>query len=478
MICKHCLYLILFFWCGNIFAQNNQILYDFNQLPQTLLLNPGAEVNYNKHFGVPFLSNIFVQAGATNKNITYNNIYEDDTSDMLRNIYDQNLSSDDYFVINQQLEIINAGFRLKNEAYYLSFGIQQKMDGFSLYPEDLTNLFYKGDDQNEDGKPEYDNTFDFNKISSVGELMGVFHIGISKKINNKLTLGARFKLLSGSLSIDFTNTRGEYDLSKSTFVNLHNFNNMNFSIRTSGLINPQGDNIFDGASQALKGLFFLNGNIGVGMDFGLTYHASDEFIITASLLDLDYINYSNKVVNYEVKNDFVLPDDAYFDPIEGSEFSYWNDKLDPYYEAQLLPIDTIQTSYFTTHAPKFNASAKYQIIRSSNEKYNSVYRNSRYVTPVNRVLSTEFGLQTYMAFRPDKLVWAVTPFVSTDINRYLTAKFTYTYNKFSAKNIGLGISTHYKNFNFYVTADNLLDLPKWKDSNYQSVQLGMNFMFY
>ncbi len=100
MVCKRCLYLLLFFWCGFSFAQNNQILYDFNQLPQTLLLNPGAEVSYNKHFGVPFLSNIFVQAGATNKNITYNNIYSDDPSALLRNIYDQNLSSDDYFVVH------------------------------------------------------------------------------------------------------------------------------------------------------------------------------------------------------------------------------------------------------------------------------------------------------------------------------------------------------------------------------------------
>ena len=482
MICKHCLYFLLFFWYGYSFAQNNQILYDFNQLPQTLLLNPGAEVDYNKHFGVPFLSNVFVQAGATNERITYNNIIfnADSNGDILRNIYDQNLNSDDYFLINQQLEIINAGFRLRNEKYYLSFGVQEKIDGFSLYPEDLTNLFYNGNDQNKDGKPEYDNKFNFNQISFVGELMGVFHVGISAKVSNKLNLGARFKILSGSLNIDFTNNVGDYHLSKSTFINMHNFNNMNTSIHTSGFINPEGENILDETSQAIKGLFFMNGNFGVGFDLGLTYHASDEFVITASLLDLDYINYSNDIVKYEIKENFLLNDPEYFNPIEreGSEKSYWHDKLKPYFDAQSVPVDTVQTSYFTTHAPKFNASAKYQIARSSNEKYNSVYRNSKYVTPIKRVLLTEFGMQTYMAFRPEKLVWAVTPFFSRDINRYLTAKVTYTYSQFSATNIGLGISTHFKSFNFYLAADNLLDLPKWKDSNYQSAQFGMNFIFY
>ena len=492
MICKHCLYILLFFWFGNVVAQNNQILFDFNQLPQTLLLNPGAEVDYNKHFGVPFLSNIFVQMGATNKRITYNNIYEDDTSEMLRNIYEQELNSDDYFILNQNLEILNGGFRLKNEKYYLSFGVIQKTEGFSLYPEEPANLFFKGNDQDGDGKPDDDNEkFSFNQISFIGELLNVFHIGISKRINDKLTLGARFKLLSGALNVDFTNTFGDYYLSKSTLFNKHNFNNMTVAFRSSGLINREGDNILTETSQVLKGLFFLDGNIGAGIDLGLTYHASDEIIITASLLDLDYINYSNKVVKYEIKDDFELFDQNYFDPAQVkvppedkvSELSYWKDKLgnyvdDPNHIGGYIDIDTLQTSYNTIRSPKFNASAKYQITRSSNEKYNSVYRNSKYVTPIKRVLLTEFGMQTYMAFRPGKLVWAVTPFISRDINRYLTAKITYTYNEFSATNIGLGISTHFKSFNFYVTADNLLNLPKWKDSNYQSVQMGMNFMFF
>lgn len=482
MTCKHCLYFLLFLWCGNAVAQNNQILFDFNQLPQTLMLNPGAEVNYNKHFGMPFLSNVFVQAGATNKNITYNNIYEEDTSDMLRNIYDQNLNSDDYFLVNQNLEILNGGFRLKNEKYYLSFGIIQKAEGFSLYPEEPVDLFYNGNDQNKDGKPEYDDKFNFNQISSFGEVINVFHVGILKTINEKLTLGARLKLLSGALNVDFTNTFGEYHLSKGIVSNKHNFNNMDVALRTSGLINTDGENILSETSEVIKGLFFMNGNIGVGFDFGLTYHASDNIILAASLLDLDYLKYSNKVTRYEIKEDFELFDQEYFNPTEGNEFSYWDDKLGDYMEPDIsgeyIKIDTLQTSYNINRSPKFNASAKYQISRTSNEKYNSVYQNSHYVTPVNKVLLTEFGLQTYMAFRPDKLVWAVTPFVSRDINKYLTAKFTYTYNKFSTKNIGLGISTHFKSFNFYVTADNLLDLPKWKDSNYQSAQMGMNFMFF
>jgi hypothetical protein len=253
-------------------------------------------------------------------------------------------------------------------------------------------------------------------------------------------------------------------------------------ILISGLINPDGENILNETSQILKGLFFMNGNIGVGLDLGLTYHVSDEIMITASVLDLDYLKYNNEVVKYEIKKDFVLADHEYFNPTPGDEFNYWNNKLDSYMDADNLngyiPVDTLQTSYATNHAPKFNASAKYRITRASNKKYNSVYRNSYFVTPVRGELTTEFGLQTYVAFHPNKVIWAITPFVSRDINKYLSAKLTYTYHKFSATNFGFGISTHFKSFNFYITADNLLNLPKWKDSNYQSAQVGMNFMFY
>ena len=482
MINKHCLYLFIVFLAEFSFAQNNQILYDFDQLPQTLLLNPGAEVDYSKHMGVPFLSNIFIQAGATNDRITYNNIYADtDTNEeVLRNVYNQNSGSDDYFLINQQLELISGGFRLRNSDYYLNFGIIQKVDGFSTYPKDLANLFYHGNDQNKDGVPEIGDEFNFNQVNFTGELINVFHIGLSKAVNNKLTVGARLKLLSGALNANSTYNTGIYQLDTNILGTYqHNFNNMNMSLNTSGILNYDGGNIIGDSSEQFKGMFFMGGNFGVGIDLGFTYHITDKIVITGSLLDLDYINYNNEVIEYKnYEDDFVLDDPPdYFDPIDGDESDYWNDRIDEYYDNEQIPIDTLQTGYFVTHSPKINSSVKYQILNKSSKNYNSVYPNARFVTPIQKILVTEVGLQTFVDFRSNAVKWAVTPFISKEINKYLTAKFTYTYNKFSAKNIGLGISTHYKSFNLYVTADNLLNLPKLKDSNYQSFQFGMNFMF-
>ena len=90
--------------------------------------------------------------------------------------------------------------------------------------------------------------------------------------------------------------------------------------------------------------------------------------------------------------------------------------------------------------------------------------------------TSELGIQTYTIFRPEKIGWAVTAYYSRAFNQYINAKFTYTYDNFSPYNIGVGISTHYRRFNFYATMDNLLYLPRLKDSNYQSVQLGFNYI--
>ena len=57
---------ILVFFIGlDSFSQNKQILYDFAGLPQTLLLNPGLETNYQFHIGMPLLSGVSSELGIT-----------------------------------------------------------------------------------------------------------------------------------------------------------------------------------------------------------------------------------------------------------------------------------------------------------------------------------------------------------------------------------------------------------------------------
>jgi hypothetical protein len=482
---KHLLNISIILFVAVSYAQNKQLLYNFDQLPQTLMSNPGAVVNYEYHIGVPLVSGIFLQVGATNKNVTYNNVFAGETTagGILRNLNDINdLTIKDYFRFNERVEILYGGIRLRNKKNYLSFGMYQEMDGFSLYPEDVVKIYYHGDDRNGDGIPEFDRVTDLNQISMIGNLMGVLHIGISSKINERLNIGARFKLISGSLNVNTTNNKGNYQLGFSETSNLyeHNFGNMDVIFNSSGfLISETGELIGDTGSY-LGGLFFLDGNIGMGIDLGFTYQATEKIYVTASLLDMNFINYSNEVTSYVVVNDFLLEDINYFDPPEGGEQQYWKNKIDEYRleYGDELPLDTLNVRYNTFGSPILNASAAY-VMNNKTKGEKSVFRGVKcYKCLSNKdVFTSEIGLQTYTIFWPDKIGWALTGFYSREFNRYINAKITYTYDNFSPYNIGLGVSTHYQRFNFYATLDNLLYLHRLKDSNYQSIQVGFNFIF-
>jgi len=491
---------IFFFWFFLLslpsIAQNNQVLYDFDGLPQTLMLNPGAVPKMNKHFGVPLLSNVYFQLGATDPEATYNNLINDNDEDSeLKNLYDLNLSNSDFFVANAQVEFLNMGFRLKNPDNYLSFGMYADASMFGKYPKNSLDLFFLGDDKNEDGQSELNKRTDFSELNSVGELVGVFHVGISKTINERWQIGARLKLLSGSLNYTVENVKGNYLLAGNTgndvdYPYFHNFQDMDVFIRTSGFTLPDlypgsgltlGDYppLLDGWNEPLSDLFFMSGNFGIGIDLGITHHFDENLTLTASLLDLDYLKYSKSNVTYTFSEEnFELPDEDFWNPVPPEE-DYWDDVFEGFDEDQLIPIETLKTEYNTGRAPKLYTSLKY---RNNSKSYrfkndHSVFRNVRSMANVvSYEIYDEFGFQTYTEFLPTTVQWGATIFYARAFNPYLTTKITYTADNFSYTNIGFGLSTQVSYFNLFIAADNLIGIFSPKDSNYQSVQLGMNII--
>ena len=67
--------------CGvaTLCAQNKQLLYDFYEIPQSLLLNPGVKTPYKWHSGVPLLSAFSFQAGSSG--ITVSDLFANDGID-------------------------------------------------------------------------------------------------------------------------------------------------------------------------------------------------------------------------------------------------------------------------------------------------------------------------------------------------------------------------------------------------------------
>lgn len=86
------------------------------------------------------------------------------------------------------------------------------------------------------------------------------------------------------------------------------------------------------------------------------------------------------------------------------------------------------------------------------------------------------GAQLYAITRPRGPQAALTAFYHRRFGNFMALKTTYTIDKFSYTNIGLGLSLQAGPVNFYAMADNLLSYRNLAASNYASFQLGLNII--
>ena len=67
------------FWICAPLAQNKELLYDFTEIPQALLINPGMATSFSWYAGIPFASGINGQAATSG--ITVNDLFANDGLD-------------------------------------------------------------------------------------------------------------------------------------------------------------------------------------------------------------------------------------------------------------------------------------------------------------------------------------------------------------------------------------------------------------
>lgn len=466
---KNVLTFILALSLSICFAQNKQLLYGLEEVPQNLLLNPGGVVPQRMHFGIPFLSQIHLNAGSSGVSVydIFGTTGEDINSKIRRKIFE--LKPTDFFTATQQLEIINFGWRAKNEIYF-SGGIYQELDFISYFPRDLAILAWEGN------RDYLDYNFDLGEVSATADLLTVYHFGANKQITNKLTAGLRVKLYSSMMSLKSTNNKGSFTTTLGDGnVNIyeHRLSNVDFKVHTSGIASLEG---MDSAAipGEIIGRAFFGGNVGLGVDLGATYDINSNLQASASLLDIGAIFHSKDAETYHAQGSYTLNGiQLIFPPLGEGEptFPYYDD-LEDAIERE-VPIDTITSGYTQLRPVKFNAAIKYSfgnIIGNSGECdcTNSGGGVSR---------SQSVGLQYYSIFRPKGPQMAATLFYYRKLWDFLAAKTTYTVDSYSFTNMGLAMVVDLGKFNFYVAGDNLLRYGNLAKAKSVSLQLGFNIKF-
>lgn len=440
----------------SILAQNKQILYNFDQLPQTLLLNPGEIVSQKWHTGIPFLSGFSTHVGSSD--ITIYDIYADDgvsINDKVRNLV-YSLRSNDFAAINQQEELINIGIRLKNKRDFLTFGFYQELDAIAYYPKDLAILFYEGN-------TNLNKRYSLNQVNVKAELLGVLHAGISRKIEEDLQIGARIKMYSGVFNMQTRQNKGEfYTETGSLNQYAHILAGVDMLFQTSGIFLPAGT---DASTSYFQNKLLMGGNLGLGFDLGFTYLPKKQWTLSGSILDIGFINNNQNNKVYNARGSFRFEGiEPNFDP--NVTIDYWEDLKDEF-EDELNYTKTSET-YISWRSTKVNAQLKYEF---GEDRFDDCYD-----TEVDQGYFNAVGAHLYTIFRPVAPQMAATVFYERKFTNSFRAKLTYTVDSFSFTNIGLGLSAKIGVFNIYGMADNLLGYQNLAKTNSASVQLGMNII--
>ena len=204
-----------------VYGQTKPLLYDFTELPQSHLQNPGTHSPLNWHIGVPLFSSISIQAGVSG--FAAEDLFANDGLDFttkVGNLVRQGLTQRDRIGIDSQIEFFTAGFKNPNnpDTYY-SFGVYGDFQFINYWPRDLALLAFDGN-ANAIGR-----RFDLEDLKIRADGVMVFHAGISKKINKRWRLGARAKLYSSVFQLQstanqgyFVTTQGQDNLLRNTLV--------------------------------------------------------------------------------------------------------------------------------------------------------------------------------------------------------------------------------------------------------------------
>ncbi len=464
------LFAILFWACLVVQGQNKQLLYDFVEIPQATMINPGMETDFKWYSGFPALSGVMLQAGSSG--ISVNDIFANDGLDINDKVRDRavfGMKPTDELSGTFQMEFLNFGFRGRDPDIFYSAGIYLEGDAIGYWFRDYAILAFEGN------ADRLNQRFELGHLKTRGELVNIFHFGVNKKIDRNLIVGGRAKIYSSIFDFNSTKNRGYFVTTEGENNIYASTLNADMELRTSGLQAlddaREDDNI---AGTAIKRALF-GGNLGVGVDVGFTYHLNEQTVLTGSLLDLGFIYHTNATKNYTLKGNATV-EGVVITPEEtiNPDTDFWEDLVDDI--ESFVPYEENTQSYVTFRPTKLYASLRYNFgeqvarrgncecgINATSNSFRSKYANS-------------VGGQLYMISRPRGPQAALTAFYQRRLGNIMAVKGTYTVDKFSYTNLGLGLNLQLGPVNLYVMADNLLAYRNLADSRYTSFQLGLNII--
>lgn len=439
------LFTYLLLWvCMSGKAQQSQNLYFMHSLPEANFVNPAVQGRCGLFVGLPVISSSHMNFG--NSGFTAGDaitLYTDNTIRRKGDLNTDRIRGLNYYTGEVHTTLLALGHQ-RNDLYF-TFTAMEKNHTMALYTGDLVAFSLRGDQEFEGRSLQLKGTN--GSLNHFRE----YALGISKRFNDRLTLGAKAKLLFGKYDFSTGNSAfGIYVDENSDNIILNIDGNFNGSVPYSlRMENPDIYRTYRLDNNSFTQQLLNRKNPGFAFDFGFIYRYSDRTTFSGSLLDLGMIFYRSNLTNYSVSGSY-----SYFGPfgtgaVDGNDL--WNafDALN-----QNLDEEVTNNAYIRTLDPKLYLGASYQL----NDVFN-------------------LNLLLYNRLLPGKLVTGAGVSVIARPAEKLEASISWSYINRSFTNVGFGLAYGNEPIQAFVITDNIVGFVLPFEVKTVNLRFGINLFF-
>ncbi len=427
-------------------AQHNLTMYNMHTLPQRIQVNPASIPDSRFFISMPGFASIHMLYG--NDGFKLKNLVSVDDSNRLvvhpLSFYNA-LNKNNRLSTDVSYDIINFGFKIRKS--YLTVCLGEKIKSQVSFPKDFLGLFIIGNAGQNLGK---DMNFNFGfDMMAYNDISATYSRSFLK---DKLRLGVKGSYLNGILNVNTEKTDLIFNTNP---VDFHYTVRSNIKVNTSSFLDTL--NINFEPDKNIDYNVLKSRNRGMAMSFGATYQLIPKVVLSASIVDLGYINWKDNVQNYETvdpnrKAEFygLKIQDLFGDnPKTDSSFIVIRDSI-----IDKLKLKSTHNSYRTNLPTSFYLGGNFWLTKRHN-----------------------FGVLFYGNYFQKKLNPAITLSYNGKLTKVLGVSVSYSMINKSFVNGGVGLTLNGGPFQYYLVADNVLGMIKYKNANTVDLRTGINFTF-
>ncbi len=437
------------------------MLYFAKHSPVRHNLNPAfMPEGYKVYVGVPGISNIDVFAGNNSyvlsdfckiKNGKVSSVFDSIPLMGISNVLSEAKNTVKANA-SHNISLLNFGFKIK-DTHFITFGASLKTDISASVPSPWIKYMFDTEDLT-----QLSGEFDLSRTTSDVNLYSEFALGWAEKLDEKLTVGAKFKYLLGHVSahMDLSEVKvkmnydewilkGHGDMYVSwPVLKIENMDNgqLYFDITQKEILDENGE-VVDYEYNINPKDFFKPQGKGFAVDLGATYKMLDDRLtLSASLLDWGFINWSKSAQRIVLDAD------------EGFSFEAANMQDDE------NPLDMINLLLDEFNRIEFNKF--YYADTSGNLRYSTKLTPKLFIggeySFLNDKISVGVLSKLYMGRCRTREEFAV--FGNFRPHRFVDLSIGYDFVTGAAHNIGLGANFNLGPINLFMACD---QIPlKWK----------------